>query len=259
MSGRAIGDKRLGAGRRFADQPGETFSIWVFSRSRRRGIELGSIATTSRLSGPQDVALAELHVDACRSSHAGDLDHHVDDVRRERADLPVGAAQADLHRLDRIEDDQAAGRVVGHRGVDELLADPLALHERGREPDGDRREDGEQAQPPGARLPVGSSTPPREESRIGDEMEVEPRGRAATCRDCARARPPTASEISPRLLGDDEGERVGLLADPERGAVARAVLLGQLGIGGQRQKAGCRRDALRLDDRSRRRGAGRPG
>ena len=50
------------------------------------------------------------------------------------------------------------------------------------------------------------------------------------------------------LLGDDEGERVGLLADPERRAVARAVLLRELGVGGQREKAGGGRDALRLDD-----------
>ena len=60
------------------------------------------------------------------------------------------------------------------------------------------------------------------------------------------------------LLRDHEGERVGLLADPERRAVTRAVLLGELGIGGQREKAGRRRDALSLnDDRAIVQGSGR--
>ena len=147
MSGRAIGERGSAPAAGSPTRRGETRSIWVFSRSRRRdrvGLDRQDVETL----GSQDVALVELNVERA-DRRAGDLDHHVDDVRCERPDLLVGAAQAHLDRLDRIEDDDAATRVVGHRRVDQLLAHPLALHERRREPDGDRGEDGEQAQSPG--------------------------------------------------------------------------------------------------------------
>ena len=51
-----------------------------------------------------------------------------------------------------------------------------------------------------------------------------------------------------RLLGDDDHERVGLLGDAHRGAVARAHALRQIAAQRERQDAAGLRDAAVLDD-----------
>src|SRR5436190_1132779 len=50
------------------------------------------------------------------------------------------------------------------------------------------------------------------------------------------------------LLGDDDRERIGLLGEPDGGAVAGAERLRDGGIGGERQEAAGRGDAPLLDD-----------
>jgi len=88
---------------RLADQAGETFNIWLFSRSSRRGMELGSMARTSSPSGAGRCSRRAGHRgfrSPCRK-----LRPHVHDVRRERADLPIRSAQPHLDRLDGVENE----------------------------------------------------------------------------------------------------------------------------------------------------------
>ena len=50
------------------------------------------------------------------------------------------------------------------------------------------------------------------------------------------------------LFGHDDGNGVGFLGQADRGAMTRAQLATELGIDGERQKAGCRGDPVLLDD-----------
>ena len=52
----------------------------------------------------------------------------------------------------------------------------------------------------------------------------------------------------PGLFGNHQREAIGLLGDADGGAMARAQLARERRIGGQRQEAGRRRDAVLLDD-----------
>ena len=177
MPGRAIGDRRLRAGGRLADQARQDEHLGPLAVEPQAESSWARSTTTSSSSGRRTL-LSSSWTSTVPVGAAGDSITTSTTNGASVPDAPVGAAQADLHRLDRVEQDQAARRVVGDRGVDQLLAEPLALPDRGEEPDRrSRRRARAGAAPRGwcAR----SSPPPRARAaravEVGDQQLVQPR------------------------------------------------------------------------------------